>query len=100
MRQTDSFQLRCAVRAAGGVVGDGFFAVRAFASFFRCWFREEAVDLFDGDEDDEGDDEEVNDGVQKFPIGDDRNAQFFRFGQGRNRSGAEGEEQVGEVNAS
>ena len=77
--------------ATGGVVGDDFFAIRAFACFFRCRFREEAVDLFDGNEDYEGDDEEVDDRIQEFSVSDDRDAQFFGFCQGGNRGGAEGE---------
>ena len=70
--------------AAGGIVGDGFFAEGAFSWFFSSWLWEETIDLFDGHENDEGDDEEVDDCIQEFPIGNHWDAQFFCFCHGGN----------------
>ena len=68
-----------AVRAAGGIVGNHFFAVRTFSRFFGRCLREETVDLLDYDENSEGHDEEVDDIVQELAIGNDRDSHFLGF---------------------
>ena len=93
-------QFRSAVRAAGGVVGDDFFAVGALSWFLGRCFREEAVNLFYHDEDGEGHDEEVDDVVQELAVGNNGDSHFLGFRNGGDRHTGQGEEKVGEVDAS
>lgn len=68
-----------AVRAAGSIISNDFFAVGAFSRFFGRCFREEVVDLLDAEENCKCDDEEVDDVIDEGAISNDRYACFFRF---------------------
>ena len=60
------------MRAAGRIVGNGLAAVWAEARR-SLWRRgRDAVDLLDDDEYREGDDQELEHGIEKSAIGDDR----------------------------
>ncbi|MBD8998695.1 MAG: phosphate signaling complex protein PhoU [Lactobacillus ruminis] len=54
------------MRAAGRIICDRFFAVGALSDFLWRSFREEVVDLLDGDKEDESDDQEINGGEMQL----------------------------------
>ena len=66
--ERDVSKLCRAVRAAGRIICDRFFAVGALSDFLRRSFREKVIDLLDGDKDDESNDQEINDCIQKFSV--------------------------------
>ena len=86
-----------AVRAAGRIICDRFFAVGALSDFLWRSFREEVVDLLDGDKEDESNDQEINDCIQEFSVRDDRDAELFCFGERGDRGIAQRDEKVGEI---
>ena len=64
------FQLRGAMRATSSIVRNFALAIGAFAGLrFGSGRRGELVDLFDHDEDDKGQDQEVHDGVDEATVG-------------------------------
>ena len=71
------------MRATSSIVGDFLLAVGAQTGIrLGSRGRGELVDLLDHDEDDKGQDQEVNDGVDETAVGKDGSAGFFRCLQG------------------
>ena len=71
------------MRATSCIVGDFLLAVGAKTGIrLGSRGRGELVDLFDHDEDDKGQNQEVHDGVDEAAVGQDGSAGFFRCLQG------------------
>ena len=99
MSRFGSRQFASAVRAAGCIVRDGLAAERAEPRFWsRFRFGQEAVQLFEDHEDGKGDNQELNDRVEKGTVRNDRDPGGFRFGQGIDVFCAQRDEEVRKIN--
>ena len=85
------------MRATSRIICDRFFAVGALSDFLWRSFREEVVDLLDGDKNDESNDQEINDCIQEFSVCDDRDTELFCFGERGDWGTAQRDEKVGEI---
>lgn len=92
------FQMRCAVRATGCVIGDLGFAVRAQTRLrCRCRFRSELVDLANHQEDDKSENQKIQYGINEAAVSEHRRTSLFCCLQCSIFLAVEADKQIGKI---